>query len=415
MEVSPPDTRVSITLALKQQNLEEFDALFDSITTPGSPEYGRYRSISELTEIIAPPKHLQNFVVHFFATRGCKAESFGEFVAAECDTAVLEDVFNARFHRFRHDQLPGSLHRSVEYPVIPRELHHIVTFVTGISTFPAERKLSIKVPISEDVVTDDWVVPQTIRAFYNIPEGTQGKLKTNSMAVVQFGFMAGFYQSDLDLFNQVTSTPKGSLAYTVGNFGQPPGWLGESTLDIQYIMAVAPGVPTSFWTIDGWMYDFTTLIQSRQSQGLDVPLVFSLSYDWLEADQCNITFSGTSCSQVGGTDKSYVETTSKNFQKIGASGVTLIVASGDAGAATRKNLYCNMTNTPIQPYFPASSPYVTTIGGTMIVNGTPLTGELPPFCQGANTTCAGGGSEVACSIPQALITSGGGFSNVFPA
>lgn len=140
-----------------------------------------------------------------------------------------------------------------------------------------------------------------------------------------------------------------------------------------------------------------------------------MSYGWAEADQCEITGNGATCGQVGGTDTSYITTTSNNFQKLGASGITLLAAAGDAGAASKENLDCDDRSTPIQPNFPASSPYLTTVGGTMLNNGVPLSGSVPPFCSEIGITCAGGGVEVVSSVPQALITTGGGFSNVFSA
>jgi len=140
-----------------------------------------------------------------------------------------------------------------------------------------------------------------------------------------------------------------------------------------------------------------------------------MSYGWAEADQCEITGNGASCGQVGGSDKTYIEQTSTNFQKLGASGITLLAAAGDAGAASKENVDCTNRNTPIQPNFPASSPYLTTVGGTMLQNGgVALTGSLPPFCTENGVTCAGGGVEVVSTVPEALITTGGGFSNVFP-
>merc|ERR1711974_519444 len=111
----------------------------------------------------------------------------------------------------------------------------------------------------EDV--DKWVLPQTLRNLYNIPSGTVNTAKTNSMGVVEFGIVAGISQKDLNEFNQLTDGPSdASLAYTVGTFAFTPisPIDGECTLDVQYIMAVGSGVATSFWTINGWMYDFTT-------------------------------------------------------------------------------------------------------------------------------------------------------------
>ncbi len=78
-------------------------------------------------------------------------------------------------------------------------------------------------------------------------------------------------------------------------------------------------------------------------------------------------------------------------QKLGVQGVTVLVASGDDGVATKasQGVVCGY-----YPDFPASCPYVTAVGAT----------------QGPES----GGVEVACQSDHgAVITSGGGFSGVF--
>ena len=174
-------------------------------------------------------------------------------------------------------------------------------------TFPVERPKLKQSSLAE--AGDYYVVPQTIRAQYQIPLNTTGTNSQNSMAVVEFGAVAGIAQSDLDQFNQLTDGVVGStLSYTVGTFAFTPidPVDGECALDVQYIMGVAPGVPCSFWTIDGWVYDFTTLVQQRQSNSQAVPWVFSMSYAWSEDQQCEVTGNGASCAQVGGDRKSVV-------------------------------------------------------------------------------------------------------------
>ena len=412
------DSRVTFSLALKQRNLDAFNALFESITTPGSPEYGKYRTIAELTDMIAPPQVEQNFVISYLERYGCDAESYGDVIFGECSASAVEEIFGVEMYFFRHSIHDVVIPRSRVFPTIPKAISHIVNFVTGLSTFPTERKPHApRTPINAAIAdTDKWVVPQTLRALYNIPEGTQGTASGNSMAVAEFGIVAGISQDDLNEFNSLTNGPSNAtLAYTVGTFAFTPisPIDGECTLDVQYIMAIGQGIPTSFWTINGWMYDFTTLVQQRQANNRPVPLVFSMSYGWAESDQCSITGNGESCSQLGVTNSGYVEAVNTNFQKIGASGISLVVASGDAGAATKENIDCTDRNTPIQPDFPASSQYVTAVGGTMLQNGgTTLTSNVPPFCTEPEVTCAGGGVEIVSSVPQALITSGGGFSNV---
>merc|ERR1712232_82574 len=66
----------------------------------------------------------------------------------------------------------------------------------------------------------------------------------------------------------------------------------------------------------------------------------------------------------------------------------------------------------LQASFPASSPYVTAVGATMLQDPEYDLQNPPPACssQGAQYSCASGGTEVAVSAKQAGFTSGGGFS-----
>merc|ERR1712232_527463 len=70
----------------------------------------------------------------------------------------------------------------------------------------------------------------------------------------------------------------------------------------------------------------------------------------------------------------------------------------------------------LQASFPASSPYVTAVGATMLQDPEYDLQNPPPACssQGAQYSCASGGTEVAVSSKQAGFTSGGGFSTYSP-
>eukprot|EP01042_Synura_sphagnicola_P036374 gene36374-biopygen3654 len=77
-------------------------------------------------------------------------------------------------------------------------------------------------------------------------------------------------------------------------------------------------------------------------------------------------------------------------------GVTVLVSTGDDGAAGFRYRSSATSSCAYDPEFPATSPYVTAVGATM----------------GAEK----GYTEVACQKDMgALITSGGGFSTLFPA
>ena len=108
----------------------------------------------------------------------------------------------------------------------------------------------------------------------------------------------------------------------------------------------------------------------------------------------------------------YVEACNSGFLAATARGVTLVVASGDAGAHGRSDPSCHSPST--LPDWPASSPYVLTVGGTQLLDGVPLPDPRSPLCAQTGG-CAGSGTEIVCSHKSgALVTSGGGFSLVAP-
>merc|ERR1712012_527743 len=84
----------------------------------------------------------------------------------------------------------------------------------------------------------------------------------------------------------------------------------------------------------------------------DVPKLFSTSYGEAES-----SWSEAAAARVN-----------SEFMKVGARGITLLYASGDSGAN------CNFFG-KFAPNFPATSPYVTAVGGTQPDTGFPNPGS----------------------------------------
>lgn len=156
-----------------------------------------------------------------------------------------------------------------------------------------------------------------------------------------------------------------------------PNNCAEANLDVQYMMAMAQNAPTTFWSIppnsQDPFYDWIIKLSNTSNP----PLVHSISYGSIAAEdpqQDVIRFNTEAC-------------------KLGLKGVTIFVSSGDDGVANFQ-----ARNDPSQcgfsPSFPATCPYVTSVGAT----------------QGPED----GSPEIACSSATGgLITTGGGFSIYF--
>ncbi|CAI4212083.1 unnamed protein product [Parascedosporium putredinis] len=124
------------------------------------------------------------------------------------------------------------------------------------------------------------------------------------------------------------------------------------------------------------------------------PRVIGIAYAWNEAQ-----FSNT-----------YLERQCLEFLKLGLQGVTVLTGSADRGTADQlggcvdpDSGSWNATEGHFSPVFPASCPWVTTVGGTQLLptgnstwsEGTPFPGETSMDYEGTQ--------------------SGGGFSRLFPA
>ena len=105
----------------------------------------------------------------------------------------------------------------------------------------------------------------------------------------------------------------------------------------------------------------------------------------------------------------------QEYMKLGLQGVSVIYASGDSGVSNRGQCItpAGTTNYSISgafsPSFPASCPYVTSVGATQVNN--PLSLFTPKLILQFNSDDK---SETAVGVPDEDYYSGGGFSNYWP-
>ena len=172
------------------------------------------------------------------------------------------------------------------------------------------------------------------------------------------------------------------------NNQQYPGT--EASLDLQYLTGIAPGIPTSVYSMSDknpYNFEYEGFLEYLRVVGSQAspPLVHSISYGDTEA------FAFISGNQGAITYANRVEA---EFAKMGLRGLTVVVASGDSGMQGCGDIIDGRQCLKPWAVWPASSPYVTAVGATQ------------PSPSNHNT-------EVVCSaLLGGIITSGGGFSSV---
>jgi tripeptidyl-peptidase-1 len=204
-----------------------------------------------------------------------------------------------------------------------------------------------------------------------------------------------FQQSDLLKFQTkygLTVQPAEVYGTTAKISGCNTNNCGEGSLDIQYIMGIAQKTPSIFWFEElGFGDPFYNFIV-HVANTTNFPTTLSISWGAYEYQ----------------VDPSYLENFNIEAMKLTAMGVTIFVSSGDDGVSgysclcsqdsSTDNYWwqgANWTGTGYFPQYPATSPYVVSVGATM----------------GPEK----GNSEIACQSQYGgVITTGGGFSTHFP-
>jgi len=221
--------------------------------------------------------------------------------------------------------------------------------------------------------------PALLSSFYKITSDTVASAKaTQSLfeALKQY-----FSPTDLKSFQTQFRLPAQAITKVIGtnlptSCNSNPNNCVEANLDVQYIMAIAQGSPTWFWSIGGTGDIFLEWIVAVQNTTAP-PLVHSISYGGIESEE----------------DPTSANRFSTAAQQLGAQGVTIMVASGDDGVANYE-ARSDPSKCGFNPSFPATVPYIVAVGAT----------------QGPEDSKP----EIMCSSSTGgLITSGGGFSTIF--
>jgi len=422
---------VHFKVALKQRNLGWLNKAFNDVSNPKHGRYQQFLEIDEIHDMIAPPKADHDAAKALLIQYGCnEADIVSHRDALLCTTDVktVEHIFDTEMHYFYyHVRVTAGGRRKAKKVIrhwgdytVPKELLRYADFVTGISDFPMPARRTHRpsqrgqvsyyfgaAPAPSPASQQGNVLPLTIHDLMDIPKGTKASSKS-SQGVVEYGSGESFAPSDLKAFKTdagVTGTV--STDHIVGEYNaNSPGV--ESSLDIEYLLGVGQGATNWFWTESHWLYDWATTFFNTK----EVPYVVSHSYGWAESQQCASGI-GSSCSSLGIDSETYVQRVNTEYQKIGLRGVSIIVASGDAGANGKVDQQC--TGKKFNPTFPAASPYVTAVGALQVSASDQTTSSSgPPGCSasvlGAGTGCLVSGTQEAVSYAESSFTSGGGFS-----
>eukprot|EP00316_Scyphosphaera_apsteinii_P000627 CAMPEP_0119330464 /NCGR_PEP_ID=MMETSP1333-20130426/78333_1 /TAXON_ID=418940 /ORGANISM="Scyphosphaera apsteinii, Strain RCC1455" /LENGTH=556 /DNA_ID=CAMNT_0007339859 /DNA_START=35 /DNA_END=1705 /DNA_ORIENTATION=- len=366
----------------------KLEETFWAVSDPDHPDYGKHLNSSQITEIIGADSAAILHVVQWLRKQGAISTD----VAAQRDAIEVsmlcqdaERAFATTVSTFVHARANElTLHRAAAPYSLPHEIAQYVSMVGDLISLPELRLPLIanmtpstnnkegvsNFPAScNDKCGDTFVTPAVLTKAYKLgaaPASAKGSIAVAEFQGVQY-----------DRFDIASFSSACGVDLKVKNVGGASGLecaipllgtelCGEALLDIEYAGSLSGAIPlTDIFNSQYSLLKWATQISNMASP----PLIHSVSYGNDEAQQ---------------TSEEYMLEANIAFMKLGAMGISVLFASGDQGVLGREGI-----GAKYHPDFPASSPYITAVGGTDFVAAGMI------------------GKEKAWSL------GGGGFSNTF--
>ncbi|KYQ88348.1 peptidase S8 and S53 domain-containing protein [Tieghemostelium lacteum] len=325
---------ISFKILLKQRNLEKLNEYFWQVSDPKSSFYQEYLTKVEIDELIRPSSKTFKEVLGFLDQHDITISErtvFSDYILIETSAKKVEEMFDCQLVKYQNLKDGTSRLRLDGSASVPTELLDHIDFVIGLSEFFDH---NLKIPHydvktnydNSDLVTNDILItPQILKSYYQVPSDAKGTQSNNYQGIA--AFTDYFSMGALQQFDKAYNIPAPNLTRNGTDCLDQGCDQYESDLDVQYMTAMAIGVPTIFMAHPNgaWILDYLQGVLLLS----DPPLVQSISYGWAELSQCEVT---DGCSVYGYNSVQYVQRCDVEFQKLGTMGVSVFVSDGDDGA-----------------------------------------------------------------------------------
>jgi hypothetical protein len=335
-----PSKTIGFTLVLRFRQ-GALDRYLQQVQDPASPNYQRYLTARQIGERFGiGPAKLARIRKSLEAAGLHVTEAYPQrtSIRASGTVARVSAFFRTTLGEFREPS--GRVyHRPLRTPAVPSALRRSVVGVTGLSN------RSLALPAT---VPDGALAPKTVAKTYNIAplhqRGIRGQGQT--IAIISFD---SFNDSDPKLFDKQFGLTGPRVKHRkVGGGAQVGEGSVEVNLDIDVIRGIAPKAQIIDYEGPNGGVGYADMLNAVIADGkADIA-----SISWGNCDDLS------NLSPVQRTD------TLQTFRAAVARGISIFVASGDAGAYTCQRRFLNDHRLTVE--FPSSTPYVISVGGTLL-------------------------------------------------
>ncbi|KAH8649239.1 peptidase S8/S53 domain-containing protein [Xylariales sp. PMI_506] len=362
------DEEIELRIQLMNQNMGNFYQKVIDIATPGHELYRKFMSAGDIDAIIAPSQQSHDLVLNWLKSEGFADDDIslnkrGNTLLVKTNVAKAESLLSAEYKNYTDSITGETAIRTTEFSVPTELLSHIKqiqpTSLFGFRSFGSNSHnvASVANATSQAVVvdatvgcssSDGGVSPECLANLYGFNNIT---LPTGGM----FG-IAGFGSqlpsiTDVSLFLEqfAFTNNTGYLYNCISDSGgaaceDEPSFPGaEPDLDVEFGRSMVGTIPITFYSSGGGgIFNIFEIFAEYlvSLDNADLPNTISFSYGDVES----------------GLTSSVLTATCDMFAELGARGVSLLFASGDSGVGSS-------CSTSYEPFFPATCPWVTAVGG----------------------------------------------------
>jgi subtilase family serine protease len=383
--VGPVSTssRLTVSVYLTPRNAAALAQLAHDVSTPGTSSYRHYLTPAQFHDRFSPTDANVASVKNFLADGGLKVGSVASnnmYVDATGTVAQVEKAFNVT--QATYAVQGQKVRANAEAPQIPSALAGTIQFVGGLDASqtlvkpaaapPAPiapalpcntNSLATKVHITPDAnqygdtIPSNYcgLTPQQVRTAYGLSaDWTQSDFTGAGVTVgITDAFASPTEPADVNQFSADHGLPPVDFTQQVvpGTFHYPEnqldaqGWYGEETLDLVAVHAIAPQAKIVY----------------VGAQNNEVPLDHALE-QLIDSNSVDVvTNSWGYNGEPSAPGHLFTEETA--FQQAAVQGISVLFSSGDDGDV-------GAITGLAQASWPASSDWVTAVGGTSLLAGT---------------------------------------------
>src|SRR5690349_6093501 len=362
-----PDRPLAVTLVLRGRSAAELDRTLAGLDDPSSPSYRHFLSPAEYARRFGPDPAARARVEAALVAAGMRVvwrSPDGMLLRAQATVRQAEVFFSVRIEDFRGAD-GRRFFAATTAPTLPPALRAIVTGVLGLESYSAAHPAEIQSmsgATRQAGQTVGFAPDDLARAYDFAPLRSAGL--DGSGQTIAFAEIDTFRRSDIATYDREFNISAPPIdVVDVGPGAARPDQVSETTLDLEVVHAVAPKAHLIAYEGGGDIASlaqiFSQIVADHRAQVMSVSLGlcerFILDPRQAPRDLRDaFTVSG----------QSFFNSLDNTFRQAAAVGMSVPVATGDTGAYG-----CNQAdpnNHEVVPSAPATSPFVTAVGGTAL-------------------------------------------------